>query len=116
MTVDQRTVGKSDRLCAGAWLEVSLPEPRSSSRLALVADPVPGMSVIYDDDDVVVVDKPVGVAAHPSPGWTGPTVIGGLAAAGYRVSTSGAQGRQGVGHRLDLGTRGRGGVAKDGHA
>jgi 23S rRNA pseudouridine1911/1915/1917 synthase len=82
VTVDQRTVGKSDRVFAGAWLEVSLPEPRSSGPLALVADPVPGMSVIYDDDDVVVVDKPLGVAAHPSVGWTGPTVIGGLAAAG----------------------------------
>ena len=116
VTVDQRTVGKSDRVCAGAWLEVSLPEPRSSSRLALVADPVPGMSVIYDDDDVVVVDKPVGVAAHPSPGWTGPTVIGGLAAAGYRISTSGAQERQGVVHRLDVGTSGLMVVAKSEHA
>ncbi|MEP7036586.1 MAG: S4 domain-containing protein, partial [Actinomycetota bacterium] len=85
VTVDQRAVRKSDRVSAGAWLEVSLPEPESSGRLAVVADPVPGMSVVHDDDDVVVVDKPVGVAAHPSVGWTGPTVIGGLAAAGYRI-------------------------------
>ena len=42
-------------------------------------------------------------AAHPSPGWTGPTVTGGLAAAGYRLSTSGAAERQGVVHRLDVG-------------
>nr|WP_284290974.1 RluA family pseudouridine synthase [Angustibacter aerolatus] len=64
----------------------------------------------------MVVDKPVGVAAHPSPGWTGPTVVGGLAAAGYRVSTSGAAERQGVVHRLDVGTSGLMVVAKSEHA
>ena len=50
------------------------------------AEPVEGMEIVYEDDDIVVVDKPVGVAAHPSPGWTGTTVIGGLAAAGVRRS------------------------------
>jgi 23S rRNA pseudouridine1911/1915/1917 synthase len=74
------------------------------------------MSVIHDDDDVIIVDKPVGVAAHPSVGWTGPTVIGGLAAAGYRISTSGAAERQGVVHRLDVGTSGLMVVAKSEHA
>jgi 23S rRNA pseudouridine1911/1915/1917 synthase len=116
VTVDQRTVGKSDRVCAGAWLEVSLPDPPSSAGLVVVADPVPGMVVIHDDDDLVVVDKPVGVAAHPSVGWTGPTVIGGLAAAGYRISTAGAAERQGVVHRLDVGTSGLMVVAKSEHA
>ena len=58
------------------------------------------------------VDKPVGVAAHPSPGWEGPTVVGGLAAAGYRISTSGAAERQGVVHRLDAATTGVMVVAK----
>ena len=52
------------------------------------------------------------MAAHPSPGWTGPTVTGGLAAAGYRLSTSGAAERQGVVHRLDVGTTGLMVVAK----
>jgi 23S rRNA pseudouridine1911/1915/1917 synthase len=70
------------------------------------------MIVLHDDDDIVVVDKPVGVAAHPSPGWEGPTVVGGLAAAGYRVSTSGAAERQGVVHRLDAATTGVMVVAK----
>jgi len=116
VTVDQRPVGKSDRVRAGAWLEVSLPDPPASARLAVVADPVPGMTVIHDDDDLVVVDKPVGVAAHPSVGWTGPTVIGGLAAAGYRISTSGAEERRGVVHRLDVGTSGLMVVAKSEHA
>lgn len=116
VSVDQRTVSKSDRVRAGAWLEVSLPDPPSSPRLAVVAEPVPGMAVIHDDDDLVVVDKPVGVAAHPSVGWTGPTVIGGLAAAGYRISTSGAEERRGVVHRLDVGTSGLMVVAKSEHA
>jgi len=116
VTVDQRTVGKSDRVCAGAWLEVSLPDPPPSAGLAVVAEPVPGMAVVYDDQDLVVVDKPVGVAAHPSVGWTGPTVIGGLAAAGYRISTAGAAERQGVVHRLDVGTSGLMVVAKSEHA
>ena len=71
---------------------------------------------MHDDDDIVVVDKPVGVAAHPSPGWTGPTVIGGLAGAGYRVSTSGVAERQGVVHRLDVGTTGLMVVAKSEYA
>ncbi len=116
VTVNQRAVGKSDRVCAGAWLEVSLPDPPASARLAVVAEPVPGMTVIHDDDDLVVVDKPVGVAAHPSVGWTGPTVIGGLAGAGYRISSSGAAERQGVVHRLDVGTSGLMVVAKSEHA
>jgi 23S rRNA pseudouridine1911/1915/1917 synthase len=110
VTVDGDVAGKSDRVAAGAWLEVELPPPAEPVRV--VAEPVAGMRVVYDDDDVVVVDKPVGVAAHPSPGWRGPTVVGGLAAAGYRVSTSGAAERQGVVHRLDVGTSGLMVVAK----
>ena len=71
-----------------------------------------GLRVVYDDDDMVVVDKPVGVAGPSQPGWTGPTVVGGLAGAGYRVATSGAAERQGVVHRLDVGTSGLMVVAK----
>jgi len=59
------------------------------------------LGIVHDDDDLVVVDKPAGVAAHPSLGWDGPTVVGALAAAGFRISTSGAPERQGVVHRLD---------------
>jgi 23S rRNA pseudouridine1911/1915/1917 synthase len=108
--VDGQPASKSDRLLAGSLLSVDLREPKPEAPAP--AEPVPGMRVLYDDDDLVVVDKPVGVAAHPSPGWTGPTVIGGLAAAGYRVSTSGAAERQGIVHRLDVGTTGAMAVAK----
>jgi 23S rRNA pseudouridine1911/1915/1917 synthase len=79
-------------------------------------EPVADLTVVYDDEDLVVVDKPVGVAAHPSPGWTGPTVVGSLAAAGYAVSTLGAAERQGVVHRLDVGTSGLMVVAKSARA
>jgi 23S rRNA pseudouridine1911/1915/1917 synthase len=108
--VDGRELGKSDRLVGGGWLEVELPDPPSAP--VVVAEPVPGLHVVHDDDDLVVVDKPVGVAAHPSPGWEGPTVVGGLAGAGYRIATSGAAERQGVVHRLDVGTSGLMVVAK----
>jgi len=108
--VDGREVLKSERLPEGGWLEVELPDPPAPP--VVVAEPVAGLRVVHDDDDLVVVDKPVGVAAHPSPGWTGPTVIGGLAGAGYRVATSGAAERQGVVHRLDVGTSGLMVVAK----
>ncbi len=110
VSVDGAQVGKSHRLTPGSWLEVTLPDAPSAP--AAPPEPVPGMRVLLEDDDVVVVDKPVGVAAHPSPGWTGPTVVGGLAAAGYRVATSGAAERQGVVHRLDVGTSGLMVVAK----
>src|SRR4051794_22928695 len=96
--VDGRVRGKGDRLAGGSWLEVELPPPPGEP---VAPRPVEGMTILHDDEDIVVVDKPVGVAAHPSPGWEGPTVVGGLAAVGYRISTSGAAERQGVVHRLD---------------
>ncbi|HWE88854.1 MAG TPA: RluA family pseudouridine synthase [Pseudonocardiaceae bacterium] len=108
--LDGRAAGKSDRLVAGSLLEVSLPEPEAP--LAVMVMPVDGLVVLHEDDDIVVVDKPVGVAVHPSPGWTGPTVVGGLAAVGIGVATSGAAERQGVVHRLDVGTTGVMVVAK----
>jgi 23S rRNA pseudouridine1911/1915/1917 synthase len=109
VSVDGAVVGKSDRLPAGAWLEVTW-EPKEAPRIEPVH--VPDLGIVYDDDDLVVVDKPVGVAAHPSVGWTGPTVLGALAGAGFRVSTSGASERAGIVHRLDAGTSGLMVVAK----
>ncbi len=108
--IDGRPVGKSDRLTGGTWVEVELPGP--PVRIEMVAQDVAGLRIVHDDDDLVVVDKPVGVAAHPSPGWSGPTVVGGLAGAGYTIATSGAAERQGVVHRLDVGTSGLMVVAK----
>jgi 23S rRNA pseudouridine1911/1915/1917 synthase len=108
-TLDAVPLGKSDRLTAGAWLEV---EWMPKSAPAIVPTLVPGFDIVYDDDDLVVIDKPVGVAAHPAPGWDGPTVLGALAGAGFRISTSGASERAGIVHRLDVGTSGLMVVAK----
>jgi 23S rRNA pseudouridine1911/1915/1917 synthase len=91
-------------------LEVTLPPPPAPP--APVAEPVPGMGVLFEDDDIVVVNKPVGVAAHPTTGWTGPTVLGGLLGAGHTIATSGASERQGIVHRLDANTTGAMVVAK----
>ncbi len=107
-------LGKSEKFKAGASVQVTIPERRDF--LEVVVEPVDGLNILLDDDDFVVVDKPVGVAAHPSPGWVGPTVVGGLAAAGFRISTSGAQERVGIVHRLDVGTSGAMVVAKTEHA
>ncbi|MHA7239010.1 RluA family pseudouridine synthase [Arthrobacter sp. TMS1-12-1] len=103
-------LAKSDRVHAGDRVDIDLPDPEDRHRV--IPEAVDGMGILLDDDDFVVVDKPVGVAAHPSPGWVGPTVVGALAAAGYRISTSGAPERVGIVHRLDVGTSGAMVVAK----
>lgn len=110
VALDGRPANKADRLAAGGLLEVRLPEP--ARELAPQPEPVAGMRVLHDDEHIVVINKPVGVAVHSSPGWEGPTVIGGLAAVGVRIATSGAAERQGVVHRLDAGTTGVMVVAK----
>jgi 23S rRNA pseudouridine1911/1915/1917 synthase len=112
--VDGKGVGKSDRVQAGAMLDVSIPV--LVDRLAVVPEIVEGIKIVHDDESIVVVDKPVGVAVHPSPGWSGPTVVGHLAGAGFRISTSGASERQGIVQRLDVGTSGVMVIAKSEHA
>lgn len=111
VTLDGRGLGKSDRLSADGLLAVTAPEIEPTGA-AVVPMQVPGLQVLFDDRDLVVVDKPAGVAAHPSPGWVGPTVLGGLAGAGINVSALGAAERQGIVHRLDVGTSGLMVVAK----
>lgn len=100
---------KSERVEPGALIEATIPAPR---RAVVVPTEVEGMSIVHEDDDIVVVDKPIGVAAHPGVGWDGPTVSGHLAGVGVRISTSGAPERQGIVQRLDVGTSGLMVVAK----
>lgn len=101
--MDGVVIAKSARLIAGGLLEVTIPEERP---VAVEPTPVEGFEILYQDADVIVVDKPVGVAAHASPNWSGPTVLGALLAAGYPITTSGATERQGIVQRLDVGTSG----------
>src|SRR3954469_7371276 len=65
-SLDGRPAAKSDRVSAGETLDVELPS-RDGAPAGLPAV-VDGLTVLYEDDDLIVVDKPVGVAAHPSPG------------------------------------------------
>ncbi len=112
--VDGAAVAKSDRVVPGAILDVRI--PIETDPLEVVPEVVEGIRIIHDDDAIVVIDKPVGVAVHPSPGWTGPTVVGHLAGAGFRISTSGASERQGIVQRLDVGTSGVMVICKSEHA
>ncbi|WP_285724070.1 RluA family pseudouridine synthase [Psychromicrobium xiongbiense] len=111
VTVDAATLAKSTRVEAGTVLTVREPEVSAQSAAAAASAGV-RLDVLWEDEDIVVVDKPVGVAAHGSPGWVGPTVIDSLRASGYRISTSGAPERAGIVHRLDVGTSGAMAVAK----
>ena len=110
ITTGGKAMPKSDRVTAGQVIDVLMPAPVDTDPIPLT--PLEGLTIVYDDQDIVVIDKPIGCAAHPSPGWTGPTVVGALMAAGYSVSTSGPAERQGIVHRLDVGTSGLMIVAK----
>ena len=105
-----KAMAKSDRVSANQVIDVLMPAPINQDPIPLT--PLEGLSIVYDDDAIVVIDKPVGCAAHPSPGWMGPTVVGALMAAGYTITTSGPAERAGMVHRLDVGTSGLMVVAK----
>jgi 23S rRNA pseudouridine1911/1915/1917 synthase len=108
--LDGAVMNKSDRVSVGSMLEVEFDDqPRAAS---VRPERVEGVEIVYDDDDIVVIDKPVGVAAHPSLGWSGPDVLSHLAGAGFRISTSGVPERRGIVQRLDVGTSGLMVVAK----
>ncbi len=108
--LDGEAVGKSERVPAGAMLEVEVPDEPAGPQVH--PQIVEGVRIVHDDSDIVVVDKPVGVAAHPSLGWQGSSVVEHLAGAGFRISTSGAPERQGIVQRLDVGTSGLMVIAK----
>ena len=116
--VGNRVVAKSHRLAPGETIQIrEIREMRDSSDGGPFAGPptnAPSVEIpiLWEDDDVVVIDKPAGVAAHPSPGWSGPTVTDSLSAAGHALATAGAAEREGVVHRLDVGTTGAMVVAK----
>ena len=121
--VGSRVVAKSHRLAPGEMIEIrEIGETRDASdgggseagRFAGPSTNAPSVEIpiLWEDNDVVVIDKPAGVAAHPSPGWSGPTVTDSLSAAGHALATAGAAEREGVVHRLDVGTTGAMVVAK----
>ncbi len=108
---DGKPVSKSFKVSAADQIEITMPAAKGEAKLT--ATPIDSLDVVYDDEYVIVINKPVGIAAHPSPGWQGATVVGAIFAAGYQLATSGAAERQGVVHRLDVGTSGLMVVAKN---
>jgi 23S rRNA pseudouridine1911/1915/1917 synthase len=110
VSLGHRILSKSDKVQSGQIITVLLPEPPSD--IAIPPTPIDDLEIVYQDTDLVIVNKPVGCAAHPSPGWTGPTVVGALVAAGIPLTSSGPAERQGIVQRLDVGTSGLMMVAK----
>lgn len=103
-------LSKSDRLATDMVIDVLIPEP--AQELGITPQAIPDLAIVFQDDHFVVVDKPSGVAAHPSLGWSGANVLSGLAALGVSITTSGAAERRGIVQRLDVGTSGLMVVAK----
>jgi 23S rRNA pseudouridine1911/1915/1917 synthase len=86
----------------GETIDVEFPPP---PRRRVVAEAIP-LSVAYEDDDVVVIDKPAGMVVHPAPGnWSG-TLVNALKGRGGPLAEGAAEGREGIVHRLDKETSG----------
>lgn len=104
--VQQNSVlaGKSDRLVENGVLEVELLE--GPPPIEVRAEDVSELRIIFQDEHLIVIDKPAGVVSHPSQGFEGPSVPGVLLSRGIQLSTSGASERQGIVQRLDVGTSG----------
>lgn len=110
VSIDATVAAKSTKVTAGQRITVTIPD--DPDPLEVKAEVVQDLTVVADEEDYVIIDKPVGVAAHPSQGWKGPTVVGGLAALGIDIATSGPPERKGIVQRLDVGTSGLMVVAK----
>lgn len=102
--VDGKIVDKAVKLVATQLIEVNF-EP-IEQLVEIRAEDVAELRVVFQDNDIVVVDKPAGVVSHPSQGFVGPSVAGVLLSRGIQLTTSGAQERQGIVQRLDVGTSG----------
>ena len=103
VTWNGKAVRKNDRTCVGQELEVALPEPEP---VEIVPQDIP-LDVVYEDGDVIVVNKPVGLVVHPAPGHPDGTLVNALL---YHCGTSlsGINGelRPGIVHRIDRDTSG----------
>ncbi|HUR77245.1 MAG TPA: RluA family pseudouridine synthase [Acidimicrobiales bacterium] len=104
VTVNERVVTKaSARVVAGDVVVAVLPEVHA---YVTAPDPEVVFVVVYEDDDVVVVDKPPGLVVHPGAGRTTATLAHGLVARYPEIASVGQADRPGIVHRLDSGTSG----------
>ena len=113
--VNGKRVDKSARLAAGDLIEIEIIQ-ESARGVELDTADIPELHIVHSDEDILVIDKPLGVAAHPSIGWSGPTVVGVLTARGVSLSHLAPSERAGIVHRLDVGTSGLMVVAKSDRA
>jgi 23S rRNA pseudouridine1911/1915/1917 synthase len=100
--LDGRSCRPSGRARAGAELEVTPPEPVAS---LLIPEAIP-LSILHEDEDVIVVDKPAGLVVHPAPGHPGGTLVNALLHHCGDLAGVGGVLRPGIVHRLDRGTSG----------
>ena len=102
MTVEGRRERAGYRPRAGEHIEVEIPPPPGRE---VIAEQI-ALSVVHEDDDVLVIDKPAGMVVHPAPGnWTG-TLANALKGRGGPLSAEGGEDRAGIVHRLDKDTSG----------
>ncbi|MEX2181976.1 MAG: RluA family pseudouridine synthase [Gemmatimonadaceae bacterium] len=110
--VDGRVERASFRPPAGARVEVEIAPP---SGRTIVGEDIP-LRIVFEDDDLVVVDKPAGMVVHPAPGnWSG-TLVNALMGRGQGLAAGAAPERAGLVHRLDKETSGLLIVAKSDRA
>ena len=103
VTVDGRTASKSARLYGGEAVEAALPEPEAIEALP---QEIP-LDVAYEDGDVIVVNKPVGMVVHPAPGHPDGTLVNALLYhCGNTLSGINGELRPGIVHRIDRDTSG----------
>lgn len=103
VTVDGKPAGKSARLSGGETVSVTLPQAEEPE-----ARPqnIP-LEVVYEDADVIVVNKPVGMVVHPAPGHPDGTLVNALLHhCGDSLSGIGGEKRPGIVHRIDRDTSG----------
>ncbi len=108
VTIDGRPVKSSEVVSTGASIDVVVPPPLPDTPLA---QEIP-LSILHDDTDVVVVDKPAGMVVHPAPGHHEGTLVNALLFHVKGLSGIGGRARPGIVHRLDRGTSGVMVVAK----
>ncbi|OLC57843.1 MAG: hypothetical protein AUH85_02250 [Chloroflexi bacterium 13_1_40CM_4_68_4] len=99
--VDGRAVEPAHRVRAGEAIEVEVPD---EPNLELVAEDIP-VPVLYEDEDVIVVNKPAGLVVHPAAGHPSGTLVNAILAH-VRAETGRAERRPGIVHRLDKDTSG----------
>ena len=102
MAVNGEAARAADHIAAGDVIELTLPAPRPG---AAAAEPI-ALRVAYEDEDIVVIDKPAGMVVHPAPGHRSGTLVNALLGLGGTWSTAGGEERPGIVHRLDKGTSG----------